>query len=112
MATVTFPKPSPTPGQNVDTPQEIGRTKFVPKGKGGVGHGSGHLETKPPTKKHVTLSTDKHHAQMRKDWASGGGSKQVSFTAPKSRTKFGTEKSHGKDQFVPKSKSSYGTGGV
>ena len=49
---------------------------------------------------------------MRKPYASGGGNEQVSFTAPKSRTKFGTEKSCGKDQFTPKEKSTYGVGGV
>ena len=112
----TYPKGSKAPNQDVDTQQEIGRDRFVPSGTlgkdGGVGPGSGHLETKPPTKKHVTLSTQKHHANMAPKYANGGGNAQVSFTAPKGRTKFGTEKSCGKDQFTPKGKSDYGVGGV
>lgn len=113
---VTFPKGSKAPHQNVDTQQEIGRDRFIPKateGKdGGVGHGSGPLETFPPTRKHTTFSTASHHVSSHKPWAKGGGNKQVSFTAPKSRTKFATETHVGKDKFCPKTKSDYGVGGI
>jgi len=113
----TAPKGSKAPNQNVDTQQEIGKDRFVPKaaeGKDGAvrASGSGRLERKPPTKKGVSLSTQKHHANQRPPYAKGGGNDQVSFTAPKSRTKFGTEKSCGKDQFTPKTTSKYGVGGV
>jgi len=107
----SYVKKSKTPNQNTDTPQEIGRDRFVPKGKGGIGPGSGHLETKPPTKKHVDLDTGKVKTNLRKPWAKGGGNTQVSFTAPKSRTKFATEKSCGKDEFTPGMRK-YGTEGV
>lgn len=112
---VTYDKGTKAPHQKVCNPQEVGRDKFVPKGKGGKDATPGHPSGKtsyPPTKQHVTLSTDKHNANMRQGWAKGGGNKQVSFTAPKSRKSFGTEKSVGKDQFVPKTKSDYGVGGV
>lgn len=112
MATCTYPKGSKAPHQNVDTPQEIGRDRFVPKGNGGVGHPSGKTSY-PPTKQHVTLSTDKTHANMHKAWAKGGGSAQKSFTAPKSRMKFATEKAGDtRDRFVPESTSKFGVGGV
>ena len=116
MGTCTYPKGSKTPHQNVDTPQEIGTDRFVPQTAGGKdatpGHPSGRTSY-PPTKKHVTVSTQRHHANMRKPYANGGGNAQVSFAAPKGkRTSFGTEKEVGKDGFVPKTKSDYGTGGV
>ncbi len=111
----TYPKGSKAPNQNVDTQQEIGRDRFVPGGMqskdGGVGPASGKTSY-PPTKKHVTLSTQKHHATMAPKFAKGGGDAQVSCTAPKGRTKFGTEKHCGKDKFVPDEKSDYGVGGV
>lgn len=116
MYDATYVKGSKAPNQNTDTPQEIGRDKFVPKTAGGkdgaVGPGSGKLEKFPPTKKHVTTSTGKHRARMAPAPAKGGGNKQVSFTAPKSRVKFSTEKSCGKNEFIPKKACDYGVGGV
>jgi hypothetical protein len=76
-----------------------------------VGHPSGKTGY-PPTKKHVNLDTGKVKTNMHSPWAKGGGNKQVSFTAPKSRMKFATEKHCGKDKFVPKEKSKYGVGGA
>jgi len=112
----TFPKGSKTPHQNVDTQQEIGTDRFIP-GTGNCGKdatpGKPSGKTSYPSRNRTpSISTQKHHANTRGPWASGGGNKQVSFTAPKSRTRFGTEKEVGKDKFVPKTKSDYGVGGV
>ena len=107
-----YVKKGRTPNQGVDTQQEIGKDRFAPKGKGGVpGHASGKTSY-PGSKRSVSISTQKHHANTRGPWAKGGGDKQVSFTAPKSRTKFGTEKRVGKDKFVPDEKPRYGVDGV
>lgn len=111
----TYPKGSRTPNQNVTNPQEIGKDRYVPKMAGGKDGKPGEPSGKtsyPPNGRKNGMSTDKHHTNVRGPWAKGGGNKQVSFAAPKSRTKFGTEKSCGKDEFVPKTKSTYGVGGV
>lgn len=100
---LTYPKGSPTPNQNVDTNQTIGNDQFTPKGKGGVpGHPSGKTSYPGTTKSRVTLSTDKHRAMLHADWAKGGNGQHFTTTAPGSRPRFGTEKSVGRDGFIPK----------
>lgn len=115
----SFVKGSKAPHQNTDTPQEVGRDKFVPKSAagakdGGVGPASGKTSY-PPTKQHVNLDTGKVKTNTRKPWAKGGGDKQVSCTAPKNGNQqgpnFSTEKKIGRSEFVPGSRR-YGVDGI
>jgi hypothetical protein len=116
MGTVTYKKGSKAPHQNVDTSQQIGKDKYVPKSAGGKDATPGHPSGKtsyPSTNRNVSFSTDKHHANRRAPYAKGGPDKQVSFTSPKKRMGFGTEKHVGKDKFRCHDKNpTYGTGGV